>query len=95
MERKPQEYTTRMDEQGRPMRQYDVPPSLQARIENDFVYHAPKPDQLARYERLRNIARDLAHEILLLTPVSREQSLSLTDLESAIFNANAAIARNE
>jgi len=68
---------------------------LPARIENDFTYHAPKDDQAERYERMRSRAKELAHLILELVPVSREQSLALTELETAIFWANAGIARNE
>lgn len=40
-------------------------------------------------------AKELAYMICQNTPTSREQSLALTNLEQAIFWANAAIARNE
>jgi hypothetical protein len=69
--------------------------NLQERIENDFTYHAPKGDQTNRYTQLRNAGREVAYLILKLTPESREQSLALTNLEQAIFWANASIARNE
>lgn len=65
------------------------------RIENNFTYHAPKDDQPERYQMLRAKAKELAYLIVGCTPPSREQSLALTDLESCIFNSNAAIARNE
>jgi hypothetical protein len=65
------------------------------RINNDFVYHAPFGDQVARYASLREAARELAIKIVNDTPISREQSLALTHLEEAVFYANAAIARNE
>ena len=64
-------------------------------IEKAFTYHAPKNDQPARYERIRNEARSLAYTIEQLTPKSREQSLALTNLEQSVMWANAAIARNE
>lgn len=68
---------------------------LAERIENNFVYHPPKPGQPERYQRLREKAKELALLIVDVTPVSREQSVALTELETATFWANAAIARNE
>ena len=68
---------------------------LYKRINNDFTYHPPKNDQVDRYEQLRNKAAELAHLIVTLTPISREQSLALTFVEQASMMANAAIARNE
>lgn len=65
------------------------------RIKNNFTYHPPKDDQTNRYEAIRNNAGELALLINEATPASREQSLSLTALEEAVFWANAAIARNE
>jgi len=65
------------------------------RVNNDFVYHAPFGDQLARYAALREAGRLLAIQIVNDTPISREQSLALTNLEQAIMFANAAISRNE
>jgi hypothetical protein len=65
------------------------------RIERDFTYHAPKPGQPERYTALRDKAKELALLIVELTPVSREQSLALTQLEQSVFFANASIARNE
>ncbi len=64
-------------------------------IEKRFSYHAPKGDQLERYEVLRSAAKQYAHLIARLTPPSREQSLALTHLEEAVMMANASIARNE
>lgn len=64
-------------------------------IENNFTYHAPKEGQPERYEQLRSKAKELALLIVEITPSSREQSVALTELETAVFWANAAIARNE
>lgn len=69
--------------------------ALLERLDNDFVYHAPKGDQQKRYEAIRRHARVLAAYIVDVTPLGREQSLALTNLEQAIFWANAAIARGE
>lgn len=58
-----------------------------------FTYHAPRGDQAERYQRIRDKARELAQLINELTPESREQSLAFTQIEEAVFWANAAVAR--
>lgn len=69
--------------------------SLKARAANDFTYHPPFGDQVERYAEIRAKCLEFAEFIIDKTPVSREQSLALTSLEQVMFNANAAIARNE
>ena len=64
-------------------------------IDNNFTYHPPLTGQPERYENLRASARELAHLFDATCPPSRELSLALTNLEQAVFWANAAIARNE
>lgn len=66
---------------------------LVERIENDFVYHPPKPGQQEKYVALREKAKELAHLICNTVPSGREQSSALTRLEEAVFHANAGIAR--
>lgn len=44
---------------------------------------------------IREKAKELAYLIKNTTPKSREQSVALTELETSVFWANAAIARNE
>ncbi len=70
--------------------------ALHAQINNNFTYHPPKgPEQVKKYEDMRESCKALALEIVEKTPASREQSLALTNLEQVMFWANAAIARNE
>lgn len=64
-------------------------------IDKTFQYHSPKEDQPKRYEAIRAKARELAHLISDSTPISREQSVALTNLQQAVMWANAAIAINE
>lgn len=64
-------------------------------LENRFSYHAPNASQLPRYNYIREAVKQLAYTIKKLTPASREQSVALTHLDQVMFNANAAIARNE
>lgn len=68
---------------------------MEARIERDFTYHAPKTGQTERYEQIRAKAKELALLIVASTPMSREQSLALTNIEQAVMWANASIARHE
>lgn len=63
-------------------------------IENNFTYHPPKEGQPEKYVNLREKAKELAYLIKELVPPSREQSTAITHLETAIFWANAGIARN-
>lgn len=60
-----------------------------------FVYHAPRPDQVPRYEKIRDAVGCVALDLLEMCPPSRELSLALTHLEEAVMWANASIARNE
>lgn len=64
-------------------------------LNNRFTYHSPKNDQQNRYVIMRDHAKELVEFIVNNTPDSREQALAITNLEQAIFWANAAIARNE
>ena len=77
------------------MPRYKVDGQLLARVNNNFVYHAPKDDQPDRYVVIRDKGKELAMTICENTPQSREQSVALTQLEDVIMWANAAIARNE
>lgn len=63
-------------------------------IEHNFTYHAPNSEQIEKYQQIREKYKELALFLLEITPVSREQSLALTQLEYSCMMANAAIARN-
>jgi hypothetical protein len=62
-------------------------------LETNFTYHKPSENQVDRYQFLRTKAKELAYAIDERCPSSREKSLALTNLEQAIFWANASIAR--
>lgn len=74
------------------MPKYEIQESVKVRLDHTFTYHPPKNDQPERYEAIRAKAKELAFLIIGETPVSREQSLAITALETCIYNANAAIA---
>jgi len=68
---------------------------MNPQIENNFKYHAPKEGQPEKYNTIREKAKELAYLIDKECPNSREKSVSLTNLETAVMWANASIARNE
>lgn len=67
---------------------------LHERIESDFRYHPPRPDQLPLYNKLRDDTRALAHTLIDCVPEGRELSTALTKLEECVMQANAGIARH-
>jgi len=68
--------------------------TLAERIERDFTYHPPKPNQVPKYEQVRAQAMTLASIMAIQAPESRELSLAITKLEEAVMWFNAAVARN-
>jgi hypothetical protein len=68
---------------------------VDAELENRFSYHTPNATQIPRYNEIREAVKQLAYTIKKLTPTSREQAVALNHLDQVMFNANAAIARNE
>lgn len=62
--------------------------------ENVFTYHKPKEGQAEAYERIRSMAKTLAYRLRVECPPGRELALARTNLEQAVFWANAAIARH-
>lgn len=62
-------------------------------IERNFKYHAPTDETRPKFESLRNNFQILARRIEELCPESRERSVAMTHLETALFWANASIAR--
>jgi len=58
-----------------------------------FTYHPPTPEQVPKYEAVREVARGMAEFIDETCPDSREKSLALTHLDQVVFWTNAGIAR--
>jgi hypothetical protein len=68
---------------------------MNPKFENNFKYHSPKEGQPEKYTALREKAKEFAYLIEELCPNSREKAVAITNLETAVFWANASIARNE
>jgi hypothetical protein len=61
-------------------------------IDNWFTYHAPTPDHLVSYEKLRGDARSFAHAINELVPECADKTAAIRKLRECVMTANAAIA---
>lgn len=59
---------------------------------NWFTYHAPTPEQLPKYEAIRNAALEFAEVVSLYTPVCADQTAALRKIREAVMTANASIA---
>lgn len=57
-----------------------------------FTYHAPKNDQPARYNAIREGAREFALAIINNTKPSADQTAAIRLLREAVMTANASIA---
>lgn len=68
--------------------------TINQQIENNFIYHTPKEGQPEKYGVIREKMKELAYLIDDLCPNGREKSVAMTNLETAMFWANASIARN-
>lgn len=60
-----------------------------------FTYHPPFGSQQARYEALRDKAKEFANLMQACAPPSRELSTALSKVQEATMWVNAAIAINE
>jgi hypothetical protein len=63
-------------------------------LDNRFTYHAPKLDQVYKYEYIRDRVKVLAERLDQVCPDCREKSIAINKLEEAVFWANASIARH-
>lgn len=66
--------------------------NLQLEIENWFTYHAPKPDQIPRYEAIRQAGRTFAYAIADNCPTCADTRAAVRKIREAVMTANAAIA---
>jgi hypothetical protein len=61
-------------------------------LQNWFSYHAPTPEQVEVYEKLRRAGETFAARIVQLTPTSADQTAAIRHVREAVMTANAAIA---
>jgi hypothetical protein len=61
-------------------------------LENLFTYHAPKADQPALYEAIRNAAKEFAKVVVANTPDGPDQTIAIRHIQDAVMRANLSIA---
>lgn len=61
-------------------------------LEHWFIYHPPTQEDVERYARINDAARDLARVIMETCPECADQSAALRLVREARMTANSAIA---
>jgi hypothetical protein len=61
-------------------------------LRNWFTYHSPTPEQLPKYQMIRDAAHNLATVIVANTPSSADQTAAIRKIREATMTANASIA---
>lgn len=68
--------------------------SEQDMLDNWFTYHSPTPDQIPKYQAIRDAGKLLAGAIMENTFICADQSAAIRKVREAVMTANAAIACN-
>lgn len=84
-----------VDAQAQGQVRFPINDRMRTRLERDYKYHPPSPDQQERYVAIRETAKELATLLVKCVPESRELHAALTSLETAVMQANSGIARNK
>jgi hypothetical protein len=66
--------------------------SQEERIAELFKYHAPREDQLPKYDAIRTAAKHFAEILLKNTTYGADQSDALRKLRECVMVANASVA---
>ena len=61
-------------------------------IEEIFTYHAPGPDDVKKYEAIRNKAKELAYVIHNNCEPGADRTAAIRHLGEAVMTANRSIA---
>jgi hypothetical protein len=68
--------------------------TVEEKLDSLFSYHAPRFDQVPKYEAIREAAKYFAKVLVKNTPRSADQSAAIRHLREAVMTANAAIAND-
>ena len=63
-----------------------------ATLNNWFTYHSPGPEELPKYQAIREAGLNLAKVIVDNSPASADQSAAVRKVREAVMTANASIA---
>ncbi len=61
-------------------------------IDDIFSYHAPTPEQIPKYNTIREGAKVFAQIIMDNTPGSADQTVAIRKIREAVMIANASVA---
>lgn len=61
-------------------------------LDDIFTYHAPRPDQIPKYNAIREAARIFAQVLVENTPSSADQTVAIRKLRELVMSANQSIA---
>jgi hypothetical protein len=61
-------------------------------LKNWFTYHSPTPEQLPKFQAIREAGLFLAETIVANSPASADQTAAIRLIREACMTANAAIA---
>lgn len=64
------------------------------KLENWFTYHAPTPEQLPKFQAIRDAGLAFATTIVENTPPSADQTAAVRKVREAVMTANQSIACN-
>lgn len=64
----------------------------QSDIDNWFVYHSPTPDQIPKYQEIRDHGKLLAECVMRNCPPGADRTAAIRKIREACMTANAAIA---
>ena len=61
-------------------------------LDHIFTYHAPTPEKLEQYKKIRDAAKDFALVVLENTPPGADLSTCMRRIRETVMTANAAVA---
>lgn len=61
-------------------------------IDELFTYHPPTPNQIPRYQAIRDSAKDFAKTVMAACPPSADRTAAIRKIREAVMTANASIA---
>lgn len=61
-------------------------------LDDVFSYHAPEPEQIPKYNALREGAKAFARVIMENCPSCADRSTAIRKVREAVMTANAAVA---
>jgi hypothetical protein len=61
-------------------------------LDHIFTYHAPGNEDIERYQKIRDSAKEFARTVIENCPSSADKTVAIRRIREAVMIANAAIA---